>query len=184
MESFMRDTDRKGLSLRLLLPLLGIGIIVLVISAILISRRAALAAPEQPIAFSHEVHDDAGVQCLYCHPNAMRSDIAGIPSVEKCIDCHRTIANDRDEVQVLLGFWERKEPIPWEEVVRMADHVYFSHQPHMLSGINCETCHGNVGEMTVARPVVEMDMGWCLECHYEQPEEKVARLADCLACHK
>jgi hypothetical protein len=29
-----------------------------------------------------------------------------------------------------------------------------------------------------------MDMGWCLDCHVNQPEEKVARLADCLACHK
>jgi hypothetical protein len=38
--------------------------------------------------------------------------------------------------------------------------------------------------MTVARLTVNMDMGWCLDCHLEQPEEKIARLADCLACHK
>jgi len=38
--------------------------------------------------------------------------------------------------------------------------------------------------MAAARPVRRMDMGWCLNCHLEQPEEKVARLADCLACHK
>jgi hypothetical protein len=29
-----------------------------------------------------------------------------------------------------------------------------------------------------------MDMGWCLRCHLEQPQEKVARLADCIACHQ
>lgn len=159
-------------------------LILLVLSAIALSRRAALAAPDQPIDFSHAIHDDAGVQCLYCHPSAMRSDTAGMPSVQKCVGCHRTIATDREEVNVLLGYWERQEPIPWEEVVRMVDHVYFSHQPHLQSGINCETCHGNVSEMDVANPAVEMDMGWCLACHYEQPEEKVARLADCLACHK
>lgn len=157
---------------------------VVVLGAITLSRRAALAAPDQPIEFSHALHDDAGVQCLYCHPSALRSDIAGMPSVQKCIGCHQTIATDREEINLLLGYWERQEPIPWEEVVRMADHVYFSHQPHLQSGISCETCHGNVAEMEVASPAVEMDMGWCLTCHYEQPEEKVARLADCLACHK
>lgn len=158
--------------------------VLLTFLAIVLSRRAVLAAPDQPIAFSHEVHNSAGVQCLYCHPNALRSDVAGIPSVEKCIGCHRTIANDHEEVQVLIDYWERGEAIPWEEVVRMADHVYFSHQPHVLSGVTCESCHGDVPAMTVASPAIEMDMGWCLECHYQQPEEKVARLADCLACHK
>lgn len=83
-----------------------------------------------------------------------------------------------------MGYWERGEPIPWERVTDMPDHVYFSHQPHLLSGLSCENCHGAVAEMSVAKPVVVMDMGWCLNCHLEQPEDKVARLADCLACHK
>lgn len=156
----------------------------LIAAGILLTQRSASAAPQQPIAFSHQLHDEKGVNCLFCHPNALRDDIAGIPSVEKCVGCHKTIASDRDEVQVVLGFWERGEPIPWQPVVRMADHVFFSHQPHLSEGIACETCHGNVSEMTVARPAVEMDMGWCLKCHLEQPAEKVARLTDCLACHK
>jgi hypothetical protein len=29
-----------------------------------------------------------------------------------------------------------------------------------------------------------MDMGWCIECHLDQPEAQVKRLVDCLACHK
>jgi hypothetical protein len=66
----------------------------------------------------------------------------------------------------------------------MPDHVYFSHQPHLLAGLNCETCHGDVGQMDGAHLTINMDMGWCLDCHLEQPEDQVARLADCLACHK
>lgn len=161
-----------------------LAVLVVVAGGILLTQRSALAAPEQPIDFSHKLHNEASVQCLFCHSNPMRSDVAGIPSVERCVGCHGVIATDRSEVQKVIGYWERQEPIPWEKVTEMPDHVYFSHQPHLLSGTSCETCHGAVGQMTVTRPSRRMDMGWCLNCHLDQPEEKVARLADCLACHK
>lgn len=161
-----------------------LGGMILLASAVLISRYAALAAPSQPIAFSHETHTEAGVQCLYCHPGPMRSDIAGLPTENKCAGCHKIIATDRPEIQEVIGFWERGEAIPWKPVAQLPDHTFFSHQPHFLAGISCEACHGDVGRMSVARPVVIMDMGWCLDCHLAQPEEKIARLADCLTCHK
>jgi hypothetical protein len=179
----MAERIRAGLGRRIW-PIAIIGIIGLVAAAILLSQQAALAAPRQPIDFSHQLHDEAGVQCLFCHTSPMRSDVAGIPSVERCAGCHQVIATERPEVQVLLGYWDRGQPIPWQRVSTMPDHVFFSHQPHVLAGLNCETCHGEVGQMTVARLTVNMDMGWCLDCHLEQPEEKIARLADCLACHK
>lgn len=179
----MDEPGRDGLTRRLW-PFAAILLVVLVAAAILISQRAALAAPDQPIAFSHELHDTAGVQCLFCHTSPLRSDVAGIPSVQRCAGCHRTIATDRPEIQIVMGYWDRGEAIPWQRVADMPDHVFFSHQPHLQSGVSCETCHGPVAEMTVAKPVVVMDMGWCLDCHLEQPEDKVGRLADCLACHK
>jgi hypothetical protein len=155
-----------------------------IVAGILLTRAYVYAAPEQPIDYSHSTHVEAGVQCLYCHASAMRSDIAGIPSVQKCMGCHSIIATDSPAVQELTAYWERGEPLPWKRVDQQADFVYFSHQPHLGAGINCETCHGDVGSMDTTRPVVKMDMGWCLDCHLEQPEEKVARLADCIACHK
>jgi hypothetical protein len=69
-------------------------------------------------------------------------------------------------------------------VSKQPDFVYFSHQAHLVAGANCENCHGDVGSMRVTQRVVKMDMGWCLDCHLKQPEDKVARLADCLICHK
>jgi hypothetical protein len=159
-----------------LIALIGLGIF--------LTYRAVRAAPAQPIAFNHEKHDQAGVPCLYCHASPARSDVAGIPSIALCMGCHNAIATEAEEIQKLVGYWERGEAIPWQPVVVMPDHVYFSHQPHILGGVSCETCHGQVGQMTVLRPVGAMDMGWCLDCHVDQPEEKVARLADCLACHK
>ncbi len=155
-----------------------------VVGGIVLTRIKVYAAPEQPIAYSHQPHVEAGMQCLYCHSSAMRSDIAGIPSVEKCMGCHAIIATDNEAVQALTGYWERGEPIPWNRVDKQPGFVYFSHQAHIGAGVNCETCHGDVGQMAVTRPALRMDMGWCLDCHLEQSQDKVARLADCVACHK
>lgn len=168
----------RKISLIALLVIAGIA------GGIYLSRAQALAAPEQPIAFSHQTHTEAGVQCLYCHPGALRSQVAGIPSVQKCMGCHTIIATDSPNIQAVTGYWERKEPIPWVRVNVQPDFVFFSHQAHLGASLNCETCHGDVGQMDVIQPVVKMDMGWCLNCHLEQPAEKIARLADCLACHK
>ncbi|HSF82114.1 MAG TPA: cytochrome c3 family protein [Anaerolineales bacterium] len=155
-----------------------------VVIGILLTRSQVLSAPEQPIAYSHKTHVEVGIQCLYCHSNPLRSDIAGIPSVKKCMGCHTVIETDNTTVQELAGYWEREEPIPWVRVNSQPDFIYFSHKPHLGAGLNCETCHGDVGQMTVTRSVVKMDMGWCLDCHLKEPQPKATRLADCLACHK
>jgi len=155
-----------------------------VIAAIFITRARLLAAPDQPIFYSHQTHIEAGIQCLYCHTQATRSTIAGIPSVERCMGCHSAIATEDETVQQLAAYWERGEPIPWLRVNNQPDFVYFSHRPHLGAGLNCETCHGNIGAMDEARPVQRMDMGWCLECHEEQEAAHVTRLVDCMACHK
>jgi Cytochrome c7 and related cytochrome c len=152
--------------------------------ALFLTRGRALAATPQPIDFSHRIHDAAGVSCLFCHPNALRSPIAGIPSVQRCMGCHAVIARLRPRILEVSRYWEAGEAIPWVRVNVQPDFVFFSHQPHLSAGLNCETCHGDVGGMDAAQPVVRMDMGWCLDCHLRQPDEKVTRLTDCLACHE
>lgn len=165
-----------------------IGVIILVFGVLIVgvflTRAQVYAAPEQPIAYSHQVHIEAGVQCLFCHSNALRSPIAGIPSVQKCMGCHAVIDPDNPEIQKVTQFYENGQPIPWVRINEQPEFVYFDHQPHLGAGLNCESCHGNVGQMNVTRQVAKMDMGWCLDCHLNQPEEKVARLSDCLTCHK
>jgi hypothetical protein len=166
------------------LTLISLLIIAGLVVGVILTRAQVFAAPEQLIAYSHQSHVEAGLQCLFCHTSALRSDIAGIPSMQKCMGCHTIIATDNEAVQALTSYWKRGEPIPWNRVNQQPDFVYFSHQAHLGAGINCETCHGDVGHMMVAQPVVKMDMGWCLNCHLKQPEEKLTRLADCLTCHK
>lgn len=161
-----------------------VGLFLAVLAGVIWTRVQAFAAPDQPIDYSHKIHVGAEIQCLYCHPGAQRTSTAGIPTAQKCMGCHAVVEADDPEVQEIADYAAQVEPIPWVRVNLQPDFVFFSHQPHLSAGLNCETCHGNVAEMTVARPVVRMDMGWCLNCHLDQPEEDVARLADCVACHK
>src|SRR5436305_1937337 len=71
----------------------------------------------QPIAFSHRIHvADNGIQCQLCHTYARRSPVAGIPSVQRCAQCHQTISPKKPEIVKLLAFWREKKPIQWIRV--------------------------------------------------------------------
>lgn len=133
----------------------------------------------QPIAFSHARHVvRAGIDCQFCHAYARRGPVAGIPSVERCAGCHRTILNERPEIERVLGYWERQEPIPWVRVHDLPDYVRFSHKAHVRAGVDCATCHGDVASTSIARQAESLSMGWCVDCHAEREASR-----DCVICH-
>ncbi len=141
-----------------------------------------LAAPAQPINFTHVLMVGAGINCLYCHTDAERGPAAGIPSVDKCVGCHKVInRTSNDEVKKIFDYYNAGQPIPWARVNELPRFVRFTHQAHIAAGFNCERCHGNVAKMTVDVPVVNMNMGWCLSCHEQQPNAE--QLKDCMICH-
>ena len=157
------------------------GISVLVIGAILfIATNGRARAPEQPIKFSHRIHaGDFKIPCEYCHSYTRRSTVAGIPSVERCMGCHKVTALDKPEVKKLADFWNRKEPIPWVKVFDQPDFVYFSHAPHVSKGIACQSCHGPVETMEKVTEAVVLNMERCVTCHMERKAS-----IDCWTCHK
>jgi c(7)-type cytochrome triheme protein len=123
-----------------------------------------------------------GIDCLFCHADAVRSPAAGMPSVQKCMGCHKVIAANTQPIQTLTSYWEQQKPIPWKRVYQLPRFVYFSHEVHINAGLNCERCHGDVAHMNEAQKVVEMDMGWCLKCHNQQSNAR--QLRDCVVCHQ
>lgn len=138
------------------------------------------AGPEQPIAFSHRVHVGQNqIPCLYCHVNARRSSVAGIPSVQRCMGCHKITAANKPEVQKLKEYWDRKEPIPWRKVTWMPDFVFFEHWPHVQAKLQCQTCHGPVESMDRMQQVKALNMKFCVSCH----RQKQASI-DCAVCHR
>jgi Cytochrome c7 and related cytochrome c len=157
-------------------------VLVVAAAAILLFVNRVKAAPEQPIAFTHQTMVQMGIQCLYCHNTARESPAAGMPSMAKCMGCHKVVDTNVPVIQELTGYWDRQQPIEWVRVNVMPRFVFFSHESHINNGVNCETCHGDVGHMTVDKPVVKMNMGWCLDCHEKQPN--ASQLIDCVICHR
>jgi hypothetical protein len=164
-------------------------IVALALGVVLISGLSALLASSAGAAavrledFDHKSMVQAGMPCLFCHTAATRSPAAGMPSLEQCMGCHRVIKKDSPEIVQLAAYWEAGQPISWPRLSQVPRFVYFSHQVHVVSAaLNCERCHGDVGNMGLARPVVRMDMGWCLECHSRDPDAE--ELRDCVTCHR
>jgi len=168
-----------------------------VLAGALVTRAVALAGPagpEQPIRFSHVVHaGESRIGCTSCHVYAERGPVAGIPSMARCQGCHKFVKDDPQnpslaaELKRLQPLLRAEEPIAWVRVHRVPDHVYFTHAPHVRSGVRCQECHGEVEKMDVVRQVAPLTMGWCLDCHHrkqrERPAER-ARLTECVTCHK
>jgi hypothetical protein len=129
--------------------------------------------PAQPIFFSHRRH--AGVyeiECLYCHSNTDKSQVAPMPSVDLCLGCHRVVKAASTEIQRLRGYQQNSEPIPWERIYKLADFAQFNHARHIRAEVDCEECHGKVEETDVLYQWAPLTMGWCLECHREPADDE------------
>jgi len=136
-------------------------------------------APEQPLPYSHKQHaGDLEIPCQYCHTYARRSEIAGIPSVSKCMNCHANLSVESKAIDFLKAKAEKGKPIEWVRVYHTPDHVWFSHKRHIKKGIKCAVCHGPVETLVVNQELVAYRMGFCLSCH-----QKKGAPTDCLTCH-
>jgi len=135
--------------------------------------------PEQPIAFSHNVHSGVKqIQCQYCHPYVAYSNFPGIPPVEKCLHCHNYIIKKHPQIQKEHKYFNTQTPTPWVKVNYVAEHVLFNHQRHINGKIACQECHGQVQNIQ-RLPDKEWRMGMCVECH----KQKNANIDCWLACH-
>jgi hypothetical protein len=150
--------------------------------AVVVALSGCRAAPgaAQPIAFSHKTHaGEFGIDCLYCHSGARRSTVAGIPSVQLCMGCHKLVAANRPEIARLRGYWERKTPIRWTKIIKEPDYVFFNHFPHVDRGIRCQECHGPIETMAEVRLDHSLNMDRCVSCHRRE-----GALIDCYTCHR
>ena len=154
-------------------------------------RFARGYAPAQPIQFSHQLHPGTlRIPCTYCHTGILKSRQAGIPSVEKCLNCHKVTKTDSPDIKALAARYDSNQPLRWARIHALPDHVYFDHRPHVHSGILCQTCHGEVQTMGIVYQNMSMRMSNCLGCHRD-PKDALPENAGitegpehCNACHR
>jgi hypothetical protein len=136
---------------------------------------------EQPLEFPHNTHVGKKIGCTeYCHEAVTTGPVAGLPSVRTCMVCHNTIATDRPRIRQLTAMRMRGEDFVWQRVFGYTQqaHVRFNHAPHIRANVECTMCHGNIAAGTVARRNVDLNMGFCVNCHNQRKAP-----VDCLTCH-
>jgi len=158
------------------------------------------------------------MDCQYCHSGARRSPAAGVPPTQVCWNCHNSIdPAGREALTTLEEYCEplagttacqSETPIPWRRVHDLPDFVTFNHSMHVRANnpgvevpegevdqrVQCQECHGEMQEQTVAHRESNLLMGWCLDCHEShesinenygtEAELRRAELKDCYTCHK
>ena len=131
----------------------------------------------QPIAFSHRLHAESGLQCARCHPNATTKDQAGIPTAKDCVACHRQFQSNSATLQTLAAY--EKTPIAWVRIYKLPSFVFFSHQSHLQAKATCATCHGEVQSREVLWKEKPTSMASCMNCHQERKAS-----TECNYCHE
>ena len=119
--------------------------------------------------FSHKQHViEEELECADCHSN-VESSISGLdnlmPKIEVCLDCH-----EQDEIKMFQSF---------EPITRFSEK--FSHEKHLTSGEDCQSCHSAVTKPAATRMDIIPGMIQCMDCH----ESKVITIAanTCRTCH-
>ena len=149
--------------------------------------------PIQPIHFSHRIHaGENQIECKFCHSSARVSQTSGIPSLNVCMNCHKSISEVAPETaseEYSKEFYDGEieklydavgwnvaeqaytgetEPVKWVRIHNLPDFAYFNHAQHVeVGGIACQTCHGPVEEMEIMYQNAPLTMGWCVNCHRE-----------------
>ncbi|MFQ5742790.1 MAG: cytochrome c3 family protein [Acidobacteriota bacterium] len=136
----------------------------------------------QPIAFNHQLHGELGLECTDCHAGVKSGFAATLPANSVCADCHEEPIGESAAEKHLVEFLSRGEPIPWQRLFAEPAHVFYSHRRHVaVAGLECPTCHADMGERTEppAQPPMTLRMNDCLSCHADAGVRD-----DCTVCHR
>jgi hypothetical protein len=138
--------------------------------------------PIQPVPFSHATHaGQMGMDCRYCHSTVESSWYANVPSPNVCINCHKYVLKDDPRLAPIHDSFATGNPVPWVQIHRTPDYVYFNHSVHVTRGVGCVECHGRIDQMEVVKQAQPLSMAFCLDCHRNpslklRPADKVTDL--------
>lgn len=165
--------------------------------------------PEQPIYFSHKIHaGENKIDCQLCHSGAKYGKVSEIPSMNVCMNCHRTISEYKGkymepgkdkafydgEIQKIYAAtgWDpakqqytgKTQPVEWTRIHNMPDFVYFNHSQHVIAGEQAI-----ISSFNKKNPNNQIDVV-CKACHGKIDTMNVVQMANdftmgwCIECHR
>ena len=165
--------------------------------------------PEQPIYFSHKIHaGENKIDCQLCHSSAKYGKVSEIPSMNVCMNCHRSISEyngkymepGKDkafydgEIQKIYeatgwdaasqSYTGKTKPVQWTRIHNMPDFVYFNHAQHVVAGEQAI-----VSSFNKKNPDNKIDVV-CKACHGQVDTMNVVQMANdftmgwCIECHR
>jgi hypothetical protein len=138
--------------------------------------------PIQPVGFPHSVHvDQLGLDCRYCHSAVEKSWYSNVPSSSTCMNCHNQVLKEDARLALVRESAQSGKPIPWVQVHKVPDYVYFNHSVHVNRGVSCVHCHGEINKMEEVYHAKPLSMTFCLDCHRNpapnlRPRDKITQL--------
>ena len=138
--------------------------------------------PVQPVPYSHKLHaGDMGIDCFYCHYTVYKAAFAAVPPTQVCMNCHTKVKDQSPRLELVRESFRTGQAIPWVQIHRLPDFVFFNHQAHVTAGVSCVSCHGRIDQMVEVRQEKPLNMAFCLECHRDpapniRPVELVTKL--------
>lgn len=155
--------------------------------------NVVMSSKDQPLNFSHKAHiEGGGMTCDGCHVFREDGSFAGIPKLDKCVECHESAqGSNPEEAKLISDYIGPKKEIPWRSYSFQPGCVFFSHAAHVnMAKLDCKTCHEKDMAASTSSPAVRvyilsgysegtMTMEECEDCHAKKHTSNA-----CFVCHK
>ena len=97
------------------------------------------------------------------------------------MNCHNQVLATDTRLEPIRTAATNNAAIPWVQIHKMPDFVYFDHSVHVNRGISCVHCHGEIHKMDEVAQNKPLSMSFCLDCHRDpakniRPLEQVFNL--------
>jgi len=191
-----------------------IGLLASLVVGWIIYPAVLYSSKSQPFDFNHQLHNAELDGCESCHFFREDGTYAGVPKLAQCVDCHEEVMGETEDERIFVEeYVATGREVPWLIYSKQPDCVFFSHAAHVSkAGLECETCHGPIGESTTLKKYEEnrltgysrdiwgkniagikkhtydrMKMDDCDECHQQsgmKPTSVQTERDACFVCHK
>lgn len=95
--------------------------------------------------------------------------------------CHNQVLPTDSRLALVRESAATGKAIPWVQIHKTPDYVYFNHSVHVNRGVSCVECHGQINEMDEVYHAKSFSMTFCLDCHRNpaaklRPPDKITDL--------